>query len=242
MVPETDLLQEMWQCIRLWLFDFYFTSSYPFEPARKYGFSPAVFHALSHWKECIARNSDSGGKRLLEARYHKQYWDDEADIWRVLSICPDGGECGLIDYSLRQLTDHGWETLVAVESEYDKSDDAMLVDFNKLLNVASPYKVMIHRIAEANRNSYFNERKRKVELAIGQSMKARSIYYPHEQWLLIGIPWYTYWPNNQIEAGVKLHTFSLPSDQPIELREPRWDIWKPASEIETWFRSLYVNR
>lgn len=223
-MAHEDLRQEIWHCVRLWLYDYFFTNDYPYGPANWYSFTPAVYHGLSHWKQWMQRKPEFREERL-ETCYLKRSFDNQAREAVTTLYGPDCGEytmnLGRPDYILRK--ESGQDVICAVEVEQVTAHISN--DLCKLLDIKSPLKVLIHRPP--------------VKYAI-ERMKASGDLRDigtNEDWLFISIPWYEKpdrWPRTATEARVEIYT----CDRSLVLTKPTWDIWASASEMDKWVRSL----
>src|ERR1051326_1878843 len=207
-----DLRKEILVCLRHWLFDFFFSGTYPYAPASTYGFTPLVFHALSHWKLWVAAKAEFHGVQF-ESRYKRRPYDDELKRPISLPVAPDGGEWRNHDYLLRRLGTEERKVLCAVESEYGERIAHLTEDLEKRLHsVQSPLKVMVYRMPFPD----------KLEPATGHLIRKQAIeatfaskccYFDaasqlREDWLFIGFPWYRNWPRQKEDAFVKLYVLS----------------------------------
>jgi hypothetical protein len=232
---NTDLRQEIWHCLRYWLFDYHYFGPSPFPPHADYNIQLSAFHALSHWKCWMARKPAFAGVRL-EARYHKKVRNDRGGTReRVqLHFPPDGGEVKYHDYLLRKLGGSQPEVLCAAEVEYGIEVRHVTEDLRKLVAVRSPLKVMFYRMDYANRlppEVGFAERKQAIEAMISAD-PAYASDQQREDWLFVGYPYHDKpYPKHGEETDVRLYTLATPCKS-ISLVEPDWGT--SGSPITTW--------
>ena len=250
---DTDLRQEMWNCLRLWLYDYrYFRpDSSPFPDLAKYGPPAAAFHALTHWKFWMARKSAFTGVKL-EALYDPTIYNSRSKNDVTLFIPADGREyksvsCGrdrYHDYVLRKHGDPQPEILCAAEVEDGTGEDHLTEDLQKLVTERSRLKVMVYRMTYRNpkRRNSFEKRCGQRKQAIENMIDAEPAYtgsqdFPREDWLFIGFPYYSEYPKHGDETDVQIHTLRTPCES-ISLVKPDWNIWQFPHEMDQWIRSM----
>ncbi len=261
---KTDLREEIWHCIRYWVFDYRYFEQIPspFADVKRYSVPIAIFHGLSHWKFWMAEKDGVAGL-ALQACYRESYENDrpgekvQGRKSRVFfHIPPDRGErrvprdgadpggqpYGLLDYTLLEIDGPTEKVLGAAESEYSEKFEHMeRRGLRNLVAVHSPLKVIIHRmdyLSKLRRNDRFARRRQEIENAM-EGRGANAADKLPADWLFIGIPYYDNFPRSPSDAFVQLYTLSTPCDS-ISLAEPDWQIWRSNEEMDGWFRSLYA--
>jgi hypothetical protein len=240
---DTDLRQELWHCLRLWVFEYrYFDpSKSPFPKLAKYGPTPATFHALSHWK--LWMQSKPGFEEAeLTARYNCQYKNDrksrERDYERLI-ILPDDGEDEYRDYQLSKAGDS--RPLCVGDVEYS----CKLHHINKglckrLVPARGQLKFGIYRLNYSdcqNLEDGFAERKRAIESAITNAGRADD----KEEWLFVLFPYYRKHPKCSDEASVRLYTLTTPCESGSpSLDTPNWNIWQFPESMHNWMSKVPI--
>jgi hypothetical protein len=195
----SDLRQELWHCLRLWVFEYrYFNlRNSPFPKVAEYGPTPATFHALSHWKYWMQSKPGFEGVKLT-ARYKDKYKNDRKSRkhdYEPMIIRPDAVEDEYRDYQLSKAGDS--RPLSVGDVEYsDKFEHIKKGLCKRLVPAPGQLKFGVYRLGVCrNLNDDLERKCASLKQAIVESIAAKSAYAAgrgcdREDWLFVLYPYY----------------------------------------------------
>lgn len=197
-------------------------------------FTPNLMHALCYWKRWLSSKNEYSSSTLTTYCKSDNYCG-ASRCREIVHIPPDRGEFANIDYTLKC----GNENLCILETEYGAKLEHTQEDFPKLCMHKSPLKVMVNSdIGYISKLKYMQDTIQSY-LANGELDNTSN-----EEWLFLGFPYMgngEKWPTKPSEVRMRMHTFSLPCNGNVVLREPDWNIWEKNQPMEDWLWSQHCQ-